>query len=133
MLKHHSWGAWPFKYEATSVGYPRGACVKSVLILSILSWIRVFAMVDFNLVMQTLITINNKESNKLQNLNVLRYYNALGMGVQVCEMGKKAIKPNYLLQTIESWIIIKCTKCKDEKKKKLFFRVFDRENGLILT
>ena len=36
-------------------------------------------MVYFRLVMQTLITSNNKESDKLQNLNVLRYYNALGM------------------------------------------------------
>ena len=67
------------------MGYPRSACVQGVLIPFNLSWIRVFSIIDFNLAIQTLITYNNKESDKLWNLNVLRYYNTLGMGVQVCE------------------------------------------------
>ena len=41
--------------------------------------------IDFNLAIQTLITNNNKENSKLRNLNVLRYYNASGMGLQVYE------------------------------------------------
>ena len=37
-------------------------------------------MFAFSLVIQILITNDNKESGKLQNLNIMRYYNALGMG-----------------------------------------------------
>ena len=39
-----------------------------------------FSNVDFNLAIQTLITNSNKESSKLQKLNVLGYYKASGMG-----------------------------------------------------
>ena len=37
-------------------------------------------MLTLNLTIQTLITRNNKESDKLQNLNVLHYYNDFGDG-----------------------------------------------------
>ena len=63
------------------MGYPRGVCVQSVLFSSIFIFeFRVLLRFYFSLVMQTLITSNNKESDKLQNLNVLRYYNASEMG-----------------------------------------------------
>ena len=64
-----------------------------------------YLTIDFNLAIQTLITNNNKENSKLRKLNVLRYYNAPGMGVQVYEWGRKAINPNYLLQALSIYNI----------------------------
>ena len=67
--------------------------------------------------MQTLITSNNKESDKLRNLKVLHYYNALEWGYKFVNEGRKAINPNYLLQTM--YINNnKTQKCKDEEKRK---------------
>ena len=43
--------------------------------------------------MQTLITSNNKESDKLRNLNVHCYYNASGMGDTICSIGEEINKP----------------------------------------
>ena len=39
-----------------------------------------YLTVDFNLVIQTLITNSNKENSKLWKLNILCYYNASGDG-----------------------------------------------------
>ena len=75
------------------MGYSRGSSVQSVLISSILSLIRVFSMFAFSLVIQTLITNNNKESDKLRNLNVQCYYNASGMGDTICSIGEEINKP----------------------------------------
>ena len=46
-------------------------------------------MIVFNLIIQTLVTNINKESDKLQKLNVLHNYNALGNR-------RKTINPNVL-------------------------------------
>ena len=80
--------------------------MQSVLISSILSLILGFLIIDFNLDIQTLINNNNKESNKFPNLNILRYYNASGVAVQIYEWGRKEINHNYLLQTFDSYIIV---------------------------
>ena len=46
-------------------------------------------MLVLNIAIQTLITNNNKESDKLWNLNTLRYYIALGMGIQIYKWDAK--------------------------------------------
>ena len=79
-------------------------------------------MIDFNLAIQTLITKSNKESSKLRKLNVLRYYNASGTGIQIYEWGRRAINPNYLLQTFDSYIIVlirKINKCAEIERGKM--------------
>ena len=51
--------------------------------------------------MQILITSNNNKNDKLHNLNVLRYYNVLGMRGTNLQMGMpNEVNPNYYYKTL---------------------------------
>ena len=83
---------------------PRGSSVQSLSFLWILYWIRVIYCLLLLLAIQTLITSNNMESDKLRKLKVLRYYIILGDGDTNHKWGIcKNLNPNHLLQPY--WIV----------------------------